>query len=223
MQKCCFYKEMLSRGDLSVGARVLWSWLVSEAVECCDGGIGGLEGWLTDHSNVIKLEGVGYASMPDEVGLSRSTFQRRVAELRDAGVFVEGALYCSVEMLRGGYFELKRDSRFASVEERVLYSWLVDRCEWSGASIIWVSNQYISKVLGLSVAMVRKYKTRMFSNGLLEVYHPRRGSYYTAVPALYKKYGHKVREYDNKVKRVKVRFDEGSVTDADIMRVNPPF
>lgn len=207
MRTVVFFKEMLNRADLSIGARVLWSWLISEAVLSCEGGTAGFESWLSDHGEVIKMSGVGFVTMPEEVGFSRATFHRKMYELKDAGIFVDGVLSCPLTLLRGGYFELKRDTRFVSVEERVMYSWLFDRAVWSSASIIWVSNPYMAKVLGMSVAMVRTHKTRMNSCGLLEVYHPRRGSYYTAIPALYKRFGHTVREYENKSRTIKVHFE----------------
>ena len=207
MRTVVFYKEMLSRGDLSVGARVLWSWLISEAVLSCEGGTDGLVSWLESHGGIIKMEKVGFVAMPPEVGFSRPTFHRKLYELRDAGVFKDGVLSCPVEMLKGGYFELRQDSRLVSVEERVMYSWLYDRALWLNASIFFVSNPYMAKVLGMSVAMVRTHKTRMYGCGLLEMYHPRRGAYYTGVPALYRKLGRSVREREKEVRIVKVIFE----------------
>lgn len=206
MLKLCFYKEMLTHCELSLGARMIWSWMVSEAI-LAGGGIDELSSWLSSHGGKVRMDGVSYASMPIDIGISRSTFFRRMGELRDAGVYVDGMLSCPESVLRGGFFELMDDGRFVSVDEAVLYSWLYDRALWLNASIFSVSNPYMAKVLGMSVAMVRKHKTRMYECGLLEVYHPRRGGYYTGIPALYGKLGRKVRETEHKVKPVKVIFE----------------
>ena len=207
MRTIVFYKDLLNRADLSIGARVLWSWLVSEAVLSCDGGTDGLVSWLESHDGVVRMSDVGFVSMPPEVGFSRSTFHRKLSELRDGGVFVDGVLSCPVELLKGGYFELKQDVRFVSLDERVMYSWLYDRALWLNASIFSVSNPYMAKVLGMSVAMVRTHKSRMYGCGLLEVYHPRRGAYYTGIPALYRRLGKRVREREKVVKSVNVIFE----------------
>ena len=206
MTKIVFFKEMLSRADLSVGARVLWSWLVSEAIMSA-GSADKLVGWLEDRGELVRTRGVGFVSMPPEVGISRATFHRKMSELSDAGIYKDGVLSCPVSVVQGGFFELLQDDRLASVEERVMYSWLYDRALWLNASIIFVSNPYMAKVLGMSVAMVRTHKTRMYGCGLLEVYHPRRGSYYTGIPALYRKLGRTVREKEKVVKSVEVIFE----------------
>lgn len=206
MTKVVFFKEMLSRADLSVGARVLWSWLVSEAIMSA-GSADKLVGWLEDRGELVRTRGVGFASMPPEVGVSRATFHRKMSELSDAGIYKDGVLSCPVSVVQGGFFELLQDDRLASVEERVMYSWLYDRALWLNASIIFVSNPYMAKVLGMSVAMVRTHKTRMYGCGLLEVYHPRRGAYYTGIPALYRKLGRTVREKEKVVKSVEVIFE----------------
>lgn len=206
MTKIVFFKEMLSRADLSVGARVLWSWLVSEAIMSA-GSADKLVGWLEDRGELVRTRGVGFASMPPEVGVSRATFHRKMSELSDAGIYKDGVLSCPVSVVQGGFFELLQDDRLASVEERVMYSWLYDRALWLNASIIFVSNPYMAKVLGMSVAMVRTHKTRMYGCGLLEVYHPRRGAYYTGIPALYRKLGRTVREKEKVVKSVEVIFE----------------
>ena len=197
---------MLSRADLSVGARVLWSWLVSEAVMSA-GSADKLVVWLEDRGELVRTRGVGFVSMPPEVGISRATFHRKMSELSDAGIYKDGVLLCPVSVVTGGFFELLQDKRLASVEERVMYSWLYDRALWLNASIIFVSNPYMAKVLGMSVAMVRTHKTRMYGCGLLEVYHPRRGAYYTGIPALYRKLGRTVREKEKVVKSVEVVFE----------------
>lgn len=206
MKTVVFFKEMLSRADLSVGARVLWSWLVSEAVMSA-GGADKLVVWLEDRGELVRTRGVGFVSMPPEVGISRATFHRKMSELSDAGIYKDGVLLCPVPMVKGGFFELLQDKRLASVEERVMYSWLYDRALWLNASIIFVSNPYMAKVLGMSVAMVRTHKTRMYGCGLLEVYHPRRGAYYTGIPALYRRLGRTVREKEKVVKSVEVVFE----------------
>lgn len=197
---------MLSRADLSVGARVLWSWLVSEAIMSA-GSADKLVGWLEDRGELVRTRGVGFVSMPPEVGISRATFHRKMSELSDAGIYKDGVLSCPVSVVQGGFFELLQDKRLASVEERVMYSWLYDRALWLNASIIFVSNPYMAKVLGMSVAMVRTHKTRMYGCGLLEVYHPRRGAYYTGIPALYRRLGRTVREKEKVVKSVEVVFE----------------
>lgn len=206
MKTVVFFKEMLSRADLSVGARVLWSWLVSEAIMSA-GSADKLVGWLEDRGELVRTRGVGFVSMPPEVGISRATFHRKMSELSDAGIYKDGVLSCPVSVVQGGFFELLQDKRLASVEERVMYSWLYDRALWLNASIIFVSNPYMAKVLGMSVAMVRTHKTRMYGCGLLEVYHPRRGAYYTGIPALYRRLGRTVREKEKVVKSVEVVFE----------------
>lgn len=206
MRSIVLYKGMLPRTDLSIGARVLWSWLISESVLSA-GGVDMLMSWLKDHGESIKTRGVGYVAMPPEIGISRATFQRKMLELSSGGILVDGVLSCPVSVLEGGYFELREDSRFVSLDERVMYSWLYDRCLWLNASIISVSNPYMSKILGMTVAMVRTHKTRMYGCGLLEVYHPRRGAYYTGIPALYGKLGRSVREREKIVRSVEVIFE----------------
>lgn len=208
MRSAVFFKELLNRPDISVGGRVLWSWLISEAMLGCKGGVPYLSSWLSNHNGKVRVKDAGFGSLPETIGFPRATFYRKVYELRDAGIWVDGEVLIPVEALRGGYFELKEDSRFVSVEERVMYSWLCDRCVWANTGVIWVSNPYMAKVLGMSLPMVRKHKSRMYGCGLLEVRHARRGHFYTGVPALYSTLGTTPRANDVKTKTIKVIFDD---------------
>lgn len=206
MKGLVFYKELLSRKDLSLTSRCLWSWLISEVVKAYDGGISDLCKYLDKRDGVVRVAGVDSGVRPLVLGISKATYLRKMSELRDAGVFVDGMLSCLSSVVSGGFFELRADGRFLSVEEMVLYGWYYDRCLFSNASYIWVANAFAADVFGVSAESIRRYKVHMNSVGLLD-YRKEDGVFYTGVPALHSKLGGRIRKYTNKVKTIKVDFE----------------
>ena len=184
-----FYRRYLNDDVLSMNARILRSWLLSEVVLHHYDAKRDVGEWLSDGR--YKLAEVRYGNFPKEFGMSRHCFNVALGELMESGIWDGDSLSVRVSVYRDGWFHFRTDGKLSG-NDLVLYSWLCDRAELAGGTMTDVPASKVSPLFGVGDGAIRKRRLILYKKGYCTVEKSKDGHCYCNIVELEKDKGKKV-------------------------------
>jgi predicted transcriptional regulator len=183
--KLNYYRKLLLWRDdkLTPTDLIVYDFLLMKSISICydvyekDGSgvnMDALSDFLESSENKLDLYSISYRKLAKELNVSLASIYGTINKLKNLGVMGSNWIFCDINIVRGGYFQLRMDLKNEiSGKLLIFYSWLCDKAK---NNIVDAYRSNIAKYFNDKETNIHNMIQRLYKLGFIE-----RAEYYKGI------------------------------------------